>query len=94
MVCIFVRRSFPSTDSRALNRVEQQCHLNDHLLFCFGRLLPPNIIVRELVQAAKGHLRGATGDNSSEAVGWEGSPAWTADQFQLHFEAIVNTAAG
>lgn len=49
---------------------------------------------RELVKSTKRHLGGGAGDDSSQAVGWEGSSAWIADQFQLHFEAVVTAAAG
>ncbi|CBJ31291.1 conserved unknown protein [Ectocarpus siliculosus] len=55
---------------------------------------PDRSFARELVRATKRHLGGGVGgDGSMEGVGWQGSSAWIADQFQLHFEDLVTTAA-
>eukprot|EP00903_Cladosiphon_okamuranus_P012106 g11359.t1 len=55
---------------------------------------PDRTFARELVRATKRHLGGGAGeDESMHDVGWQGSSAWIADQFQLYFEDLANNAA-
>lgn len=54
----------------------------------------PTATKRELVRATKRHLGGGAGGHElMYDVGWQGSSAWIADQFQVHFEDLANTAA-